>query len=648
MFRSALALAALSLAACSTSVAPDGPNNNNNNTPDTPVETPSDFTARASGTFASESVVRVQLAEIGSDGSLIALSSTDAEDDGSFTIDAPANRRNLVILGLDASGSLVSSGFLDRTEGDNSDNYAGVLDQQTHVETRIHIELVRDGRSEDDIDHNEIRRHIDADIAAEVDSQDDINALAIGLGAYMTAESRSMEDNGLTRSQSEMHELTLEATAELMLDLATGMDRDDAEDNFLDNLADIEAQLGIDAWIASESEARAGIALRLAVMANLDGEDDEGLLDAVIDTMAELEADIQLDLSDLLSSRGQDDEGIAAALDDLLSDLFGDRLNRDENGESFDRYRDAVGSEDDGALIELLRDLLGGGDSDDGLDDLLDAILGGDLFGSDERNEGLLEDLLDIVNSDEDGDNDGLGGLLDELLNIDGEGGEDGLLDRLLDLIDDVNGIEDDEDGDTGALLDDLLHDLLGEDQLVDDLLNDLLGNGGTVENLLENLLGGGGDDHDGGAVENLLENLLGDRGLVSGLLNVDEEDQGLLDGLLDGINDEEDGEMNEQGLRSLRELANELEVALAIQIAADAGDTLDLRLEVALETGIAGQSDDDNAAAALWAGIATDAYLGFEDIVRDGADEEHIGYEATELAIAVQGTFRGQSASGN
>lgn len=225
------------------------------------------------------------------DGSLSKLSDGSLEADGTYSMDVPPNESRVIIAALDADGNTVASAVIATTGEADGSVAAPPLDTETTLEASVFVDIVAGGSAPSEVDVIDLRLRIDAttaaDIAASADPSAATSTLALGLASAQTTLLAGYTRGGATVTGDSMFQAeTADATA-YDASLDAGDDPATAASTLFDAMLAERAGMGVNAKVAWESDAQAGIALRLVVDSSLRGTD---VADAVLVSSGALEA----------------------------------------------------------------------------------------------------------------------------------------------------------------------------------------------------------------------------------------------------------------------------------------------------------------------------------------------------------------------
>ena len=163
--------------------------------------------------------VKVQIAQLKTDGSLLVLSEGALKADGTYALKVAAGLKKLIIRGVDATGKVVVSAILEATGSVGGTVTATTLDAESSIEAEVLIKMVSLGVALADCNVIELRDRITTDVAVAVKAAADfeakIEAIAEAEAAAEVTEIKEYAALGINTTQSALFDLQLAAAQKL-------------------------------------------------------------------------------------------------------------------------------------------------------------------------------------------------------------------------------------------------------------------------------------------------------------------------------------------------------------------------------------------------------------------------------------------------
>jgi hypothetical protein len=255
----------------------------------------------SSGTLTNATSVQVAL--LGSDGSLQIGGQGSLSENGQFSLQVPAERTHLIIQAIDAQGQVLAAGILESSGTTGATVAMAPITTQTSVEAAVMTQMVALGASLDGISTLDLSQRIDASTAATiramteagVNVQAELTALAQASIAAQAAVLDSMSQSGITLTGQALFqsELALAQSIDAQLNGSTQGDSSAVSSQLAARIASLWTSLGVSAATQAEASSASSAAFRGVLSSQLSASSaDQSLLTAASLAEASLEAQV--------------------------------------------------------------------------------------------------------------------------------------------------------------------------------------------------------------------------------------------------------------------------------------------------------------------------------------------------------------------
>ncbi len=233
--------------------------------------------SRLAGQGTIEATERVRASAIDADGETRAIGEGEVDADGRFAFDVEPDHGPVVLHALDSDGAVVAAALLEATGEAGDEVTSTPMDVESSVEAYVFLAAEARG----DVSLADLRAWIDAGIASAVhasasasgEAETEIEGLATSVLAAQETEARAWAALGLSAGYEAMAEGGIAASQALSVALDAGEDAEASHEAFLEALAALRAEHGLDEAAQSEVATQASMAFRLTLGASVDSEE---------------------------------------------------------------------------------------------------------------------------------------------------------------------------------------------------------------------------------------------------------------------------------------------------------------------------------------------------------------------------------------
>ncbi len=324
---------------------------------------------RLAGSGSVDAAAEVEAIAMSGDEMGQVIGAADIDADGSFAVDVPAESSQMVLVALDENGEKVGSVIVEGAAEAGSTVTSQPIDSETSLEAEAFTWIANE-RSGETIDTIDLRKRIDADLAAEIDAVADadetrgdvaIDAVAKAVLAAQEARGDVFADAGLSVDAEDLWTAKVSVMSTFVTNVASGATGEATTTTFLDASLDSEAAAGVDAETASTAEHQASLAFRTVIEGALEGvSETEAAIDAGARSAATLEAWAMDEALVTLGSDAAFDAGAQAQFETAGTTLKADVRAASSSSDvmaAFEDYEAVVLDAESGPLTSLVLDV---------------------------------------------------------------------------------------------------------------------------------------------------------------------------------------------------------------------------------------------------------------------------------------------------